>query len=162
MATPPTVKARSGAITAGIMTLPSTPDLKNTASAPAPANTAPTTPPIRAWDELEGSPKYQVIRFQAIAPTRPANSMSSPLLLSMALGSTTSLATVAATFSEMKAPTKLRIEAYPTASRGAMALVEIDVATTFAVSWNPFVKSNISAVTTTITTTTISLSTAAA
>src|SRR3954447_10363908 len=39
-----------------------------------------------------------------------------------------------------------------------MARVEIDVATTLAVSWKPLVKSNMSAVATTITTTTISLS----
>jgi hypothetical protein len=41
---------------------------------------------------------------------------------------------VAATWSEMKAPTKLRIAAYPTAMRGAIARVEIEVATTLAVS----------------------------
>ena len=33
-----------------------------------------------------------------------------------------------------------------TAIRGDIARVEIDVATTFAVSWNPLVKSNASAV----------------
>ncbi len=36
--------------------------------------------------------------------------------------------------------------------RGSIARVEMDVATTFAVSWKPFVKSNASAVATTITT----------
>ena len=64
---------------------------------------APTIPPMSAWDELEGRPKYQVTRFQAIAPTRPAN--TTRRLISSGL--TTSLATVAATCSEMKAPTKL-------------------------------------------------------
>ena len=39
-----------------------------------------------------------------------------------------------------------------TATLGGIARVEIDVATTFAVSWKPFVKSKISAVATTITT----------
>ena len=67
---PPTTNASTGAITAGIRTLPTTPS-PSTASAPAAANAAPTTPPISACDELDGSPKYQVIRFQAIAPTRP-------------------------------------------------------------------------------------------
>jgi hypothetical protein len=38
--------------------------------------------------------------------------------------------------------------------RGGMACVEIEVATTFAVSWNPFVKSKTSAVATTMTSTT--------
>ncbi len=51
----------------------------------------------------------------------------------------------------MKAPTKLSSEASAIAWRGPIARVEIDVATTFAVSWKPFVKSNASAVPTTIT-----------
>jgi hypothetical protein len=58
---------------------------------------------------------------------------------------------VAATFSEMNAPTKLSSEARATARRGPMARVEIEVATTLAVSWNPLVKSNTTAVPTTIT-----------
>jgi hypothetical protein len=48
-----------------------------------------------------------VIKFHAIAPTSPANTTSSV----MSPGLTTSLATVAATWSEMKAPAKLRIAA---------------------------------------------------
>ena len=48
-----------------------------------------------------------MIRFQAIAPTSPAKIT----VVVIASGSTTSLATVAATSSEMKAPTKLRIAA---------------------------------------------------
>ena len=59
-------------------------------------------------------------------------------------------AIVAATSSEMNAPAKFRIAARPTATRGGRARVEIDVATALAVSWNPFVKSNASAVPTTI------------
>ncbi len=105
-------------------------------------------PPIRACEELDGRPKYQVARFQAIAPTRPPNTTSSVI----DSGSTTSVATVAATLSEMNAPTKFRIAAYATASFGAIARVEIDVATTFAVSWKPLVKSNASAVATTMMT----------
>src|SRR6266700_1016261 len=97
----PTTNATTGAITAGIRTLPTTPSLR-TALAPPAAKAEPTTPPIRAWEELEGSPRYQVARFQKIAPTSPANTtvgvITSPL--------TTSLATVAATASEMKAPRK--------------------------------------------------------
>src|SRR3546814_7283824 len=31
---------------------------------------APTRPPIKACDELDGRPKYQVMRFQAMAPSR--------------------------------------------------------------------------------------------
>jgi hypothetical protein len=119
----------------------------NTASGPSATNAAPTIPPISACDELDGSPKYQVRRFQAIAPTRPANTMVNV----MASPFTTSFATVAATSSEMNAPTKLSSAASVTATRGGAARVEIAVATTFAVSWKPFVKSNDSAVTTTMT-----------
>jgi hypothetical protein len=44
------------------------------------------------------------------------------------------LATVAATEIEMKAPTKLSSEAVPIATEGRAAPVEIEVATTLAVS----------------------------
>src|SRR3954447_11379693 len=60
------------------------------------------------------------------------------------------LAIVAATASDRKAPTKFSAAAIVTATRGAIARVEIDVAIALAVSWNPFVKSNASAVATTI------------
>ena len=60
------------------------------------------------------------------------------------------VAIVAATSSERKAPTKFSVAAMPTATRGGIARVEIDVATALAVSWKPLVKSNASAVATTI------------
>src|SRR4051812_21241547 len=60
------------------------------------------------------------------------------------------LAIVAATEIDRNAPTKFSAAAIVTATRGAIARVEIDVATAFAVSWKPFVKSNASAVPTTI------------
>ena len=43
-----------------------------------PASAAPTRPPISACEEDEGSPKYQVIRFQVIAPSRPASTITRP------------------------------------------------------------------------------------
>src|SRR5215217_1788447 len=67
------------------------------------------------------------------------------------------LAIVAATASERNAPTKFSVAARPTATRGGIARVEIEVATAFAVSWKPFVKSNASAVPTTIQRTTSSI-----
>src|SRR4051794_6510225 len=146
IAIPATANARTGAISAGTTTLPSSPS-PFTAFEPSAANAAPTTPPIRACDELEGSPKYHVARFQAIAPIRPANTIVGV----MKSASTMPFATVAATASEMNAPTKLRMAANVTATRGGSARVEIAVATTFAVSWKPFVKSNASAVPTTRT-----------
>src|SRR3954469_6245392 len=64
------------------------------------------------------------------------------------------VAIVAATCSDRNAPTKLRIELSATATRGGIARVETEVATALAVSWKPFVKSNASAVPTTIQRTT--------
>src|SRR6187397_2585584 len=146
MPSPATRKASSGATTAGIRTLPTRPSAI-TASSPAAATAEPTTPPISACEELEGRPNHQVTRFQAIAPIRPAKTIVGVITAA----STTSLATVAATEIEMKAPTKLSSEAIPIATDGRAAPVEIDVATTFAVSWNPLVKSKASAVPTTRT-----------
>jgi hypothetical protein len=44
---------------------------------PALAMPAPTTPPISACDDEVGSASHQVVKFQAIAPTRPANTTAS-------------------------------------------------------------------------------------
>ena len=138
-------KASTGATSAGMKTLSTSPS-PSTASGPSAMNAAPATPPMSACDELEGSPKYHVIRFQVIAPIRPAKTIVSLI----ASASTMPLAIVAATSSEMNAPTKLRIAARRTAARGDIARVEIEVATAFAVSWKPFVKSKASAVATTM------------
>src|SRR5882757_7295106 len=97
---PATTKASSGASSAGISTLPTSPS------------------PITACGELEGSPKYQVARFQAIAPISPAKTIVGVITSAL----TTSVATVAATEIEMKAPTKLRIEAKAIATCGRAAL----------------------------------------
>ncbi len=124
----------TGATSAGTMTFSSRP-APLTASAPAAAKAAPTTPPISACEELDGSPKYHVSRFQKIAPTRPAKIT----VVVTIWASTMPLATVAATSIEMNAPTKFSSAASVTAVRGASARVEIDVATEFAVSWKPLV-----------------------
>ena len=100
------------------------------ASGPLAANAAPTTPPMSACDELDGSPKYQVTRFHVIAPISPAKMT----VVVMSSESTIPPATVAATLIEMKAPTKFRIADSVTAVFGASARVEIDVATALAVS----------------------------
>src|ERR1700750_323349 len=131
---------------AGIRTLPSRPSAITTWK-PSAAPADPTTPPISACEELDGSPKYQVIRFQAIAPISPAKTIVGVITSA----STTSLATVVATLIEMKAPTKLSSAATPIATDGRAAPVEIEVATTLAVSWKPLVKSKASAVATTMT-----------
>src|SRR5215208_1779146 len=146
MPRPATANARIGATMAGTMTLPTSPE-PITAWAPSATKAAPTTPPIRACEELDGRPKYQVARFHAIAPISPANTIRGVIRSA----STMPWATVAATSSEMNAPAKFRTAAKPTASLGAIARVEIEVATTFAVSWKPLVKSKASAAATTIT-----------
>ena len=58
----------------------------------------------------------------------------------------TEVVTVTATSTERKAPTRLRRPARMTAVFGFSALVAIEVAMAFPVSWKPLVKSNASAV----------------
>src|SRR5918997_6542847 len=121
IAVPATIIASTGATSAGIATFSTIPS-PNTALAPSAANAAPTTPPISACDEDEGSPKYQVSRFQAIAPTRPANTIGGVTRSA----STIPEAIVAATSSDRNAPTKFRTAASVTATRGAIARGEIE------------------------------------
>ncbi len=126
---------------AGMMTLATSP-CQCTALEPLAAHVAPTSPPMSAWDELDGMPKYQVIRFQAIAPMSAAKTMFSVVSDEL----TIPLAIVVATLSDRNAPAKFRSAATVTATRGGSARVAMVVAIAFAVSWNPFVKSNASAV----------------
>ncbi len=136
-----------GATKAGMTTLCASP-CHWTPAEPDCAIAAPTRPPIRACDELEGRPNHQVKRFQAIAPI----SAASTVLVFASPVSTIPFPTVVATAVVTNAPTRLAAEATATASLGESARVEIEVATALAVSWNPFVKSKPSA--TTIATTT--------
>ncbi len=115
---------------------------------------APTSPPISACDELEGRPSHHVRRFQTIAPMSAASTVFSfarPV-------SIIPLPTVFATAVVTNAPARFATAATATASRGESARVEIDVATAFAVSWNPFVKSKPSATMTTTTSRTLFIS----
>src|SRR3954452_16312167 len=145
MADAATTNASTGASAAGTSTFSTMPSPLMT-DAPSAANAAPISPPIRACDELDGSPAHQVARFHAIAPTRPANTT----VVVTALASTIPEPTVAATLREMNAPAKFRIADSATANRGDIARVETDVAIALAVSWKPLVKSNASAVATTM------------
>ena len=91
--------------------------------------------------QLDGSPPHHVKRFQVIAPRSAARtvfSLASPV-------SMIPWPTVFATAVVVKAPARLATDAMRTASRGESARVEMDVATAFAVSWKPFVKSKPSA-----------------
>ena len=142
-ATASTIPA-NGATSDGISTFSFSPPHLIT-SRPDAATAEPMMPPISAWLELEGRPRYQVTRFQVIAPTSPAR-MTSGVTASW---STIPLAIVAATAKETNAPRKLRIAALITAARGESARVETLVAIELAVSWKPFVKSKKSATATT-------------
>ena len=122
--------------------------LKWMASAPPATQVAPIRPPKSACDELEGRPRYQVVRFHRIAPTSPAK-ITTGL---MSVSSTSPPEIVFATCTDRKAPTRLRHPAIATATLGRSAPVAIEVAIALAVSWKPLVKSKISAVITTTTT----------
>src|SRR5690348_8246006 len=92
--------AITGESTAGIRTLDTMP-CHFTAPAPAAAMVDPTTPPISAWDELDGIPRYHVARFHAMPPASPANTTVSVTWVLL----TKPLAMVAATLNDRKAPT---------------------------------------------------------
>jgi hypothetical protein len=85
---------------------------------------------MRACDDEDGMPSRHVKRFQEMPPSSPARMIAGVI----ASGSTMSSAIVAATFSEMKAPTKFSSAASPTAIFGFSAFVAIDVAIALAVS----------------------------
>src|SRR4051794_8283073 len=101
------------------------------------ASAAPTRPPMSACDDDDGRPKYQVIRFQAIAPTSAAKTTCNPPEPDG--GSMIPLPTVAATLVEIRAPTRFITAARASAMRGVSALVETATAIAFAASWKPLV-----------------------
>src|ERR1700749_1491958 len=111
MEIPAAAIASTGATTAGTATFSTSP-LHSTPSVPSAAIVAPTIPPISACEDDDGSPNAQVARFQAIAPTSPANTVSSVT----APASTIPLAIVAATDSDRNAPTKFRVDDMATAT----------------------------------------------
>src|SRR4051794_20913985 len=100
------------------------------------ASAAPTRPPIKAWDDDDGIPKYHVRRFHAIAPTTAANTTTRPCVVS---GVSMMLPTVFAIFTETSDPARLNTAASASAARGLSARVDTDVAIAFAASWNPLV-----------------------
>src|SRR2546421_7551088 len=100
---------------------------------PGTSSVAPTSPPNRACDEDDGMPKYHVIRFHTIAPTRPAKTRPSPL--TPLGGLITPLPTVAATCPPRNDPIRLPMAAMSSATRGVRARVETEVAIALAASW---------------------------
>lgn len=89
-------------------------------------------PPNRAWEEEDGRPKYQVIRFQVIAPTSAAKRIPIPFEPS-GVEISPSL-TVLATPLPRKAPTRFITAAIASATFGVSARVDTDVAIAFAES----------------------------
>src|ERR671920_247370 len=94
-----------------------------------PASAAPTMPPNSAWDEEDGSPKYQVTRFHTIAPTSAAKRIPIPFEPS-GVWISPSL-TVLATPDPMNAPARFITAAIASAARGVRARVDTDVAIAF-------------------------------
>src|SRR5690349_22763481 len=124
----------TGETTIGMMTLDHT-TLQCTTT-PA-TRAAPQRPPMRAWEEDEGSPNHHVIRFQAIAPTRAATTSHIPSTPSGWAMMPDPM--VAATLLPKKAPKRLATAAIASATRGVSARVETEVAIALAASWKPLV-----------------------
>lgn len=127
-------KPTTGESTIGMTTFSTTPDHL---TLPADERVAPTSPPMSACDEDEGNPSHHVVRFHAMAPTRPASTMTR---LCCATGrSTIPRPTVSATPVPRKAPSRFMTAAMTSAARGVSARVETDVAMALAASWKPLV-----------------------
>jgi hypothetical protein len=95
------------------------------------ATAAPTKPPTRVCEELEGSPNHHVARFQAIA----AISAEAITVRLMTSGLITPFPIVVATFrGKIRNATKLKNDAIATAATGDRTLVETTVAIEFAES----------------------------
>ncbi len=124
----------SGESTIGMTTFSTTPSQCTTV---AEASAEPTRPPMSAWLEEEGRPKYQVIRFHVIAPISPAATTTRPCEPSGA--SMMPLPTVCATWVPRWAPMKFMAAAMNNAALGVRARVETEVAMAFAASWKPLV-----------------------
>src|SRR4030042_2012758 len=104
---------------------------------------APAYPPIKAWEELLGRPKYQVIMFQAIAPMRPARITEEVTIVI----STIPLPIVVATpVPTMRKAMKLKKAAQTTACRGVTTRVETMGEMELAASCMPLVKSKTRAI----------------
>ena len=108
---------------------------------PALTRPAPTKPPIRACELLDGMPAHQVSKFQKIAP------ISAPKITcgSITSAETMPTPTVRATWTpNTRKAMKLKNAAQATAYRGRSIRVETRVAMEFAVSCKPLRKSNAS------------------
>src|SRR4029453_14268215 len=97
---------------------------------------------MSACDELVGRPKYHVIRSHTIAPTSPAKITANVTTWRSTRAEPTVLA---AAVPKVNAAMKLKAAAQTTALPGLSTRVETTVAIELAASWNPLMKSKISA-----------------
>ena len=119
----------------GITTLSTTP---SHCTSPAEARAAPTSPPMSACEDDDGSPNHQVVRFHPMAPSSAASTTVRPA--TPCGGSMIPLPTVVATAVPRNAPTRLSMAAITRAVRGASARVDTEVAMAFAaLRWKPLV-----------------------
>src|SRR5690242_283905 len=100
---------------------------------------------MSACEELEGSPQYQVITFQTIAPTSAASTTLGVTTLVSIIPDPIVFATAVPT---VKAAAKLKNAAQATAASGLSTRVPTTVAIEFAESWKPLLKSKTNATTT--------------
>jgi hypothetical protein len=120
---------RTGAMTINITIFITPPII--TELQPLLATAAPTNPPTRVCEELEGSPSHHVARFHNIAATK-AEAITVKLITS---GFITPLPIVVATFKgKIRKATKLKNAAMLTAATGDKTLVDTTVAIEFAES----------------------------
>src|SRR5215208_7216589 len=98
---------------------------------PALATAAPERPPIKACDELDGMPKYQVMRFQTMAPSSAPmmrlGVMTAGSMIPVPIAWATAVPTV-------NAAMKLKKAAHTTAANGLSTRVPTMVAMEFAES----------------------------
>ena len=101
------------------------------ATKPAFATAAPAYPPMSAWDELVGRPKYQVIRSQTMAPVKPLKMTAKVTTLMSIIPAPTVVATAVP---NVNAAMKLKNAAQMTALPGDSTRVETTVAIELAAS----------------------------
>src|ERR1043166_1044152 len=107
----------------------------------AAASALPQSPPIKAWLELLGMAKYQVVSCHKIAPINEQIKATEPINAT----STKPEAMVLATAVPANAPIRLVTTARSTACLGVSTLVDTTGAMALAVSFMPFMYSNMRA-----------------
>src|SRR4051812_12689728 len=119
------------------------------AGQPPRATAAPAYPPMSACEELDGIPKYHVMRFQTIAPSNPPRMTFGVTMLCTIMPPPIAFATAS---DPVNAAAKLNTAAHSTAASGLNTRVPTIVAMEFAESWKPLLKSKMKATRTIATT----------